>query len=283
MLSLAAVLLLLHALDESQVKVTERHRVLTEAPPTTDQLGTIDRGSLSRLEAEDLARLEARFVARATRVGIETQAKPTAAMEDLRRLGGPAPPSYSDAVAGIAISKRRVGETTTWVFTTNKISTFEQGTDCCPRCYGDCARCMARNCRTVTTGSQLVVTFTTEGRVLLREDAVFQTIEEPDPPGTRRLGFRVEGRATEPLLKVLNRHRRRLSQCISPEWQQPLAFQFTWDPNGPEPLGRLTESTPNEAETEAGHCVLTILRSVKVPRPAKETRVVFHFDPDAKK
>lgn len=80
MLPLAVVLTLVHALDESQVKVTERRGVLTRPPPTTGQLGSIDRDALSRMEAADLARLEAaRPARRRSRLGLHGQQTPAPA------------------------------------------------------------------------------------------------------------------------------------------------------------------------------------------------------------
>lgn len=267
MTGLLLLIALAQPLDTTRVEVTERRSVLGPDVISSRDLESLDRATLPRTEAADLALLTQRFIARAKRHGLLVQAAPAQRAlvlldggVDSRMFGALLDGASESPQAMMAVARLRSPTATIWVLTANQLSSDRVGPGCCRPCPCDaegcdCPRCTALDCRLVVTGAQLVVRFTVEGRGLSREEAVFSGTEQPQrPPGPFRVA--IKGEAVEPLHRAIEARLEKLGHCLHDGERARLVFDAMWKTDGARAVGRLTElSARPDCPPDAVACV----------------------------
>jgi hypothetical protein len=206
-------------LDTSKVKTTRVETTVDVEPSVTPPDGadtTFDGG------ADDRGLLQGRFGALAEKEG-------------LPGLGGVAPESGRMGVVAArpgpmarepepmvrqTVWRTVKDQTTTWTFTAARLESTREGTGCCPPCPcspdGNCAPCVAcleeTDCRTVTHGVHLTVTFAVAGRKLVKEEVRVQRVSMSFQRGGGARGLKLERvePTDAPFAKALQRQRARL-------------------------------------------------------------------------
>lgn len=209
-------------LDTSKVKTTRVETTVDVEPSVTPPDGadtTFDGG------ADDRAILQARFAALAEKEGLpglgEVAPEPglvgVAAARPERIARQPEPMVQQGSWRAVK------GQTTTWTFTARRLESSREGAGCCPPCPcspdGNCAPCVAcieeTDCRTVTRGVHVTVTFAVAGRKLVKEDLRVQRVSASLQLGRNARGLKLERvePSSAPFAKALQKHRARLEAC----------------------------------------------------------------------
>jgi hypothetical protein len=177
------------------------------------------------------------------------------------------------------------GQTATWTFTAARLETTREGAGCCPPCPcspdGTCAPCVAcleePDCRVVTRGVDVTVTFTVVGRRLLKEDVNVRRVSATLARAGRALGVRLErvSPTSAPFAKALQRHRARLEACgkRADGAAGRLSFDVGFDADGRVSKVERDDARAPEAVVT---CLETTLRQVRgPPGDAGQVHVLF--------
>ncbi len=278
--------LLSQPLETSKVKTTRMEATVDFEPSVTPPDGadtTFDGG------ADDREVLQGRFGALAEKEGLSglggvapatsPMGAPAAHPRQLERE--PAP------VMRQGTWRTVTGQTATWTFTAARVTASREGTGCCPPCPcspdGNCAPCVAcvqeTDCRVVTRGVHVTVTFTVVGRRLTKEDLRVQRVSASFERGGSARGLRLE--RVEPssstFAKVLQKHRARLEACgkRAEGTSGRFGFDVRFDANG-----RVTRVERDDASTPEAvlQCLEAALRLVRAPPgDAGQAHVLFAF------